>query len=215
MSNAVFPKLAGLSWGCNPVPTWSTVVQRSKNGATTRLQNDPYPLWAFELDYEFLRDSVPAMPGGADNPENLSELQQILGFYNARGGGFDDFLIDPAMLTGDPRAGIVLGGPVGVGDGTTTVFYLQRNCGGFIDEVQNPVGTPAISVDGVVQTTSPYGLTDGGVITFIAAPATGAVITWDGRWMWRVRFSEDKIDAKQFMVQLYELQSMKLEQVKL
>jgi hypothetical protein len=33
--------------------------------------------------------------------------------------------------------------------------------------------------------------------------------------MWRVRFSEDKIDAKQFMVQLYELQSMKLEQVKL
>ena len=100
MSNAVFPKLVGLGWGCNPVPTWSTVVQRSKNGATTRLMNDPYPLWTFELSYEFLRDSVPAMPGAANNPENFAELQQIIGFYNARGGGFDDFLVDPATLTG-------------------------------------------------------------------------------------------------------------------
>jgi uncharacterized protein (TIGR02217 family) len=215
MSNAVFPKLAGLSWGCNPVPTWSTVVQRSKNGATTRLMNDPYPLWTFELDYEFLRDSVPAMPGAANNPENFTELQQVIGFYNARGGSFDDFLLDPGMLTGDPQAGLVRGGPVGVGDGITTTFYLQRNCGGFVDEVQNPVGMPAISVNGVVQTASPYALGTGGAVIFTTAPVLGAVITWDGRWQWRVRFSEDKIDAKQFMAQLYELQSMKLEQVKL
>jgi uncharacterized protein (TIGR02217 family) len=214
MSNFVFPKLAGLSWGCNPVPTWSTVVQRSKNGATTRLMNDPYPLWTFELDYEFLRDSTPEMPGAANNPENISELQQVIGFYNARGGSFDDFLLDPAMLTGDPDAGMVRGGPVGTGDGVTTTFYLQRNCGGFFDEVQNPVGTPSISVNGVVQLPASFGIASGAV-TFATAPALNAVITWDGRWMWRVRFSEDKIDAKQFMAQLYELQSMKLEQVKL
>jgi hypothetical protein len=45
MSDAVFPKLAGLSWGIKPVATWSTVVQRSKNRARTALLNDPYPLW--------------------------------------------------------------------------------------------------------------------------------------------------------------------------
>jgi hypothetical protein len=81
--------------------------------------------------------------------------------------------------------------------------------------VQNPAGAPVLSVNGVVQTNSPYGLGAAGAITFITAPVLGAVITWDGRWQWRVRFSEDKIDAKQFMAQLYELQSMKLEQVKL
>lgn len=215
MSNSVFPKLAGLSWGCNPVPTWSTVVQRSKNGATTRLMNDPYPLWTFELDYEFLRDTPQQTPGSAFNTQDLSELEQIIGFYNARGGSFDDFLLDPAMLTGDPKAGIVNGGPVGTGDGVTTVFYLQRNAGHFIDEVQNPVGTPVVSVNNVPQIASSFTIAAGGVVTFGIAPALGNVITWDGRWQWRVRFSEDKIDAKQFMIALYELQSLKLEQVKL
>jgi uncharacterized protein (TIGR02217 family) len=218
MSNAIFPQLAGLGWGGNPVPNWSNQVQRSKNGAVTTLMNDLYPRWTFELSYEFLRDSVPPMPGAASNPENYTELDQIVGFYNARGGSFDDFLLDPGLLTSKYREGLVSGGPVvnvlgalAVGDGVTTTFYLARDAGGFLDEVQNPVGATVISVAGVPQTT---GVTLGaaGVITFATAPVTGRAITWDGRWMWRVRFSEDTLDAKQFMKDLYELQSMKLEQ---
>jgi uncharacterized protein (TIGR02217 family) len=214
MSNALFPKLAGLTFDISATPTWSTVVQRSKNGSTTRLMSDPYPQWAFDLSYEFLRDAPPQRPGGALNPSGYTELEQIVGFYNARGGSFDDFLLDPGLLTGRPREWEVHGGPVGIGDGTTTTFYLQRDCGGFVDEVQNPAGNPLLAVNGIA-VTSGWSLGAAGAITFATAPANNAVITWNGRWMWRVRFAEDTLDLKQFMYQLYELQSLKLEQVKL
>lgn len=213
MSNCVFPRLAGLTFEVKAVPTWSTVVQKSKNRARTAIMNDPYPQWTFELTYEFLRDSPPANPGDPANPNGYSELEQIAGFYNARGGSFDSFLLDPGMLTGDPDASTVTGAPVGTGDGVTTVFYLLRNCGGFLDEVQAPVGPVVISVDGVVAAT---GWTPGanGAITFGAAPASGAVITWDGAWQWPVCFAEDSLGLEQFMYQLYDLKTLKLEQVK-
>jgi uncharacterized protein (TIGR02217 family) len=212
MSNCVFPKLPGLTFEIKPVPTWSTVIQKSKNRTRTAIMNDPYPLWTFELTFEFLRDSPPVNPG-ASNPNGYSELEQIVGFYNARGGSFDNFLLDPGMLTGNPAASTVTGAPVGTGDGDTTVFYLLRDCGGFLDEVQAPVSPVVISVNGAVQA-SGWTLGANGVITFAAAPASGAVITWSGSWQWPVCFAEDSLGIEQFMYQLYELQTLKFEQVK-
>jgi uncharacterized protein (TIGR02217 family) len=213
MSDCVFPKLPGLTFEIKPVPTWSNIVQKSKNRARTVIMNDPYPQWTFELTYEFLRDSAPALPGSASNPENFSELEQIVGFYNARGGSFDSFLLDPVLLTGRPTDSTVTAAPVGTGDGITTTFYLHRNCGGFLDEVQSPT-TVYISVNGVVQG-SGWRQGAAGQIIFPVAPAAGAVITWDGSWQWRVCFAEDSLGLEQFMYELYELQSLKLEQVKL
>lgn len=213
MSDAIFPRLPGLTWEIKPIPTWSTVVQKSKNRARTALQNDPYPLWTFELTYEFLRDSKPIGGPTVMNPAGYSELEQLAGFYNSRGGSFDDFLLDPALITGRPRDSEVHGAVIGVGDGATTTFYLQRDAGGFMDEVQDPVGEPFIADNGVPQT-SGWTLGDGGLITFAAPPAATHVITADFRWRWRVCFSEDTLDVNAFMFELYECQSVKLEQVK-
>lgn len=214
MSNAIFPKLPGLTFDIKPTPTWSTVVQRAKNRTTARIQNDPYPLWLFEINFEFLRDSAPQRPGrDALNPSNYSELQQLVGFYNARGGSFDNFLLDPGMLTGRKGDWEAHGAPAGTGDGTTTTFYLQRDCGGFYDLVQATVGTLVMSINGVVQLASSWTQNANGSITFTSAPAAGAVVTWDGHWMYRVRFSEDKLDGlAMFMYQLYECQKVTLEQ---
>lgn len=219
MSDAIFPSVPGLTWELTASPTWSTEVQRSKNGATTRLGSDPYPLWKFELNYEFLRDSRPARGATPQNPRGVSELQQIVNFYNARRGSWDDFLLDPSLLTGRrgvdaERDSMVSGARLGVGDGANRVFYLQRDCGGFVDEVQNPVGPVYVAVDNVAQT-SGWTLGDAGAVTFDVAPALGEVVTADFRWRWRVRFAEDQLDFEAFMYQLYELKSVKLEQVKL
>lgn len=214
MSDALFPKLAGLTWDIKPVPTWSTVVQKSKNRARTALSNDPYPLWTFELTYEFLRDSRPERGATTSNPKGYSELEQLVGFYNARQGSFDDFLLDPGMLTGRPEDWRVSGAQIGVGDGETTTFYLQRDAGGFMDEVQSPASISCIAVNGVAAV-SGWTQGDAGAIVFAAAPALNAVITADFRWRWRVCFSEDTLDVNAFMFELYELQSLKLEQVKL
>jgi hypothetical protein len=214
MSTLLFPKLPGLTFEIKPIPTWSTIVQKSKNRARTALMNDPYPLWEFELTFEFLRDSPPELPGAPSNPNNYSELELLTGFYNARGGSYESFLLDPGILTGRPSDWEVRGGPLGTGDGVTTTFYLGRDAGGFIDEVQSPVGPLFVSVDGAVQLTG-WTLGANGAVTFATAPAIGAVLTWDGRWMWQVCFSEDTLSLEQFMYELYELQSLKLEQVKL
>ena len=215
MSNALFPCLPGMTWDIDAVPTWSTVKQMSRRRARTALMNDPYPLWTFELTFEFLRDSVPQQPASFNNSAGYTELDQIVGFYNARGGDFDTFQLDPGMLSGRPNDNRVAGAPVGTGDGSTTTFYLQRDAGGFLDEVQLPVGTIAIAVNGVIQAPSTYALSAGGVVTFNAPHADNAVITWDGCWRWNVCFSEPELGIKQFMYELYELQSLKLEQVKL
>ena len=215
MSSVFFPCLPGMTWDIAPIPTWSTVKQMSRRRARTALQNDPYPLWTFELSFEFLRDSNRNQLDNPYNPAGYTELEQIVGFYNARGGDFDSFLLDPGMLTLRPNDSRVSGAPVGVGDGVTTVFYLQRDAGGFLDEVQAPVGTIILAVNNVIQPASTWSLGPAGVVSFAAAPAANAVITWDGSWAWNVAFVEPELGLKQFMYELYELQSLKLEQVKL
>jgi uncharacterized protein (TIGR02217 family) len=217
MSNCIFPKLPGLTFDIKPVPTWSTVVQKSKNRARTAIMNDPYPLWTFEISFEFLRDSPNQRPGRDPlNTANYTELQQLVGFYNARGGSFDSFLLDPGMLTARKSDWEANGAPAGTGDGTTTTFYLQRDCGGFLDEVQATVGPIFVSVNGVVAASSAWTQNADASVTFTTAPASGAVVTWDGRWMYRVAFAEDKLDGlAQFMYELYECQKVTLEQVKL
>jgi hypothetical protein len=214
VSTLLFPKLPGLTFEIKPTPTWSNIVQKSKNRARTVLMNDPFPLWEFELNFDHITDSPQPLPGSPSNPNGYTDLELLTGFYNARGGSFDSFLLDPGMLTGRPWEWEVRGGPLGTGDGVTTTFYLGRDAGGFIDEVQSPVGPLFISVNGIIQLT---GWTQGanGTIVFGTAPAEDAVLTWDGRWMWQVCFSEDTLDVEQFMYELYQLQSLKLEQVKL
>jgi uncharacterized protein (TIGR02217 family) len=217
MSDLIFPQLAGLSWGIKPVPTWSTVVQRSRNGARTALGADPYPLWTYELSYEFLRGPgyTGSHPGSsAANPEGYSELEQIVGLFNLCNGGAGDFLLDPGQLVGRPQDSTVRGIPIGTGDGTTTTFYLARNTGGFLDEVQDPVaGSVSVAINGVAQTAG-WTLGALGAIAFAAAPALNAVITASFRWRMRVCFAEDTLGIEAFMYALYDLQSLKLEQVK-
>ena len=192
------------------VPNWDgNVTQRSRNGTLTRLVTDSYPRWTFELSYEFLRASHIVGPSNPQNPNNHSEVDQIVGFFNQCKGGFGDFLLDPSLLTGVHEDGYTPGASLGVGDGVTTTFQLQRNQGGFLDEVQNPV-SPVKVIGGGAWT-----LGNAGQITFAAAPPVGAVLSASFQWKWRCRFAEDSLNLNAFMFQLYELQSLKLEQVKL
>ena len=216
MSDAIFPSLPGLTFDVKRVPTWSTTVQKSRNRARTALMNDPYPLWTFELTYEFLRapgfgNRQPAVT--SDNPNGYSDLELLEGFYNSRNGSFDDFLLDLGMLTQQPGECTVSGIQIGVGDGVTQTFQLVRDCGGFLDEVQDTLGDAVISVDGNPLST---GFTQGtmGDINFAAAPASGAIITAAFDWRMRMCFAEDSLGTEGFLYQLYELQSLKLEQVK-
>lgn len=130
MSNSVFPSLPGLTWDVKMRPRFDTNVQTAKSGKELRAQFMAYPLWEFELNYEFLRQQAA-----------FQELQTLVGFYLSRQGRFDSFLYN------NPVDSAVTAQQFGVGDAATVAFQLVRAFGGFLEPVQNLNGAPSIFVN--------------------------------------------------------------------
>lgn len=198
MSNAVFPALPGLAWGITRIPIWKTAIKASMSGMEQRAGFMSHPVYKIGLVYEFLR-------GGA-----AGELQSLIGFFNARAGALDDFLI---TLADDSS---VANQAFGTGDGTTTVFRLGRTLGGMYEPVSAVNGVPSIYKAGVLQTAGVDYTLDAGAakVTFAAPPAAAAALTWAGSYYWRVRFERDESEFKQFLQDLWEARTVKLITVK-
>jgi uncharacterized protein (TIGR02217 family) len=195
MGNAVFPTFPGLTWNVTKTPQWSTRVQRVASGRELRASLFTRPLWGIKLSYEVLRAN------------GLQELQQLVGFFNARQGSFDSFLY------ADPDDSSVTQALFGTGDGSAKQFQLLRSFGGFSEPVVALQGVPTIFVNGAQSAGATADL-NSGIVTFAAAPAAGAALTWSGSFYWRVRFAKDSIEFNQFMKQLWEAKTVELISVK-
>ena len=210
MSNLLFPDLRGLSWDYTLAPTFSTGVQQATGGREVRTAFWSAPLWKISLTYNYLHDDSQHV-----NQNGYSELQQLVGFFLARQGQFDSFLIDLAQLTRKPLDSTVSGQPIGTGDGSTTSFQLVRNIGGYLEQVQNPAGQSATAyVAGVKKTQGTDYTIANGLVTFAVAPLTGAAITADFQWLWRVRFAQDAEEFDNFSYQLWECKKVELLEVR-
>jgi uncharacterized protein (TIGR02217 family) len=195
MSNNVFPTLAGLQWNYKIKPSFNTKVQRAVSGRELRAAFQAYPLWQLELGYEFLFD------------QNLgTDFDTLTGFFLARKGQFDSFLITVGTDS------TVTAMQFGIGNGTTAAFQLTRDFGAngnvFTEPVMNLNGTPSIYVNGVLTTPSLISAT--GVVTFSAPPAAAAVLTWTGAYYWRVRFLQDIAEFDLFMANVFQLQKLEM-----
>jgi hypothetical protein len=73
--------LPGLAYTVHKRPRFSTLVHQAQSGVSVRNAQMQYPIWEFELSYEFLRDDV------------TNEYRTLLGFFLKRQGGFDTFLL--------------------------------------------------------------------------------------------------------------------------
>ena len=210
MSNTTFPDLRGLSWEYTLTPTFSTGVQQATSGLEVRAAFWSAPLWKLSLSYEFLHDDSLHV-----DQNGYSELQQLVGFFLARQGSFDSFLIDLAQLTRKPLDSTVSGQPIGTGDGSTTSFQLVRNIGGYLEQVQNPAGQSAtVYVAGVTKTQGTDYTISTGLVSFAVPPANGAAITADFQWLWRVRFAQDELEFGNFMYLLWECKKVELVEVR-
>ncbi|HVC44847.1 MAG TPA: DUF2460 domain-containing protein [Candidatus Binataceae bacterium] len=192
MTEPVFPTLAGLGWSVKRTPVWKTRTQQAISGKETRLADWSYPAWRWELTFDFLRaDPVAA------------EFQALAGFFNARQGAFGTFLYADA----DDNA--VTGQTIATGDGATTAFQLVRAFGGFIEPVLAPNVVSAVTLAGVAQAPSAYSVDAAmGLLTFTAAPASGAAVAADFSYYFRCRFAEDTLDFEKFMATLYRAQKL-------
>lgn len=192
MTEPVFPALAGLGWSVKRAPLWKTRAQQAISGKETRLADWSYPAWRWELTFDFLR-ATPA----------ASEFQSLAGFFNQCQGAFGTFLYT------DVDDNAVLGQSLGVGDGVTTAFQLVRSFGGFIEPVLAPNVVSTVYLSGIAQSPSAYSVSAAtGLLTFTAAPISGAAIAADFSYYFRCRFAEDTVDFEKFMATLYRAQKL-------
>jgi uncharacterized protein (TIGR02217 family) len=196
MSQQVFPALPGLAWNVTKAPQWSTKVQKADGGKELRASFYSSPIWRWVLQYEVLRQATA-----------FSELQTLVGFFNARQGMFDSFLYS------DPDDNAVTAESFGTGDGATTAFQLKRAYGGYAENVFDLNGTPAIYKNAVLQG-SGYSINASGLVTFTTAPAVGVALTWTGGYYWRVRFDQDSAEFNKFMSQLWDTKQIAFVSVK-
>jgi len=197
MSNAIFPTLPGVKWGRTKTPVWSTRIQTAVSGKETRRSYFSYPLWRFSLQYEFLRSGA------------QQELQQLVGFFNARQGSFDSWLYL------DPEDNAAVDQLIGNGDGVTTRFRLARDFGGYIEPVgsmQTDAGL-SVTVDGAVASNYTPDV-DTGAIVFDTAPLAGAAIRWSGTFYYRCRFLQDSAEFQRFLKNLWSAQKIEFTSVK-
>lgn len=197
MSNAVLPSMPGLGWSVIKTPNWKTIVQETASGKEVRQSLMTYPLWDFTLTFSVLR--------GANG---YTEMTELAGFFNERQGMYDTWLFD------DPSDDSVTSQSFGTGDGSTVAFQLIRTMNGFNEPIQNVNGSPSIYINGVLQS-SGYTIGSTGIVTFTAAPAAAAALTWTGAFYFRCRFLQDLAEFDQFAKDVWSLKTLKFRSVKL
>ena len=199
MSDFLLPTLPGLMWTNVKKPKFGTNIAPHVSGREVRVSNYSYPLYEWELKYEFLRADA------------YNELQQLMGFYLARRGMFDSFLYR------DPQENnVYVNNTIGVGDNFKTEFTVTKTFGGFVE----PVGyvdpaTLLVYKDNVLQTiVTDYTFQTPNTIKLTTAPTIGQVISASYTWYYRVRFGEDSQGYENFMYQLWTLKKMTIESIK-
>lgn len=193
MSNAIFPTLPGLTWSSTKASQFSTRIQRSVSGRELRAAYYSTPIWKFSLSYEFLRADA------------RQELQQLIGFFNARQGSFDSFLYF------DPTDNACSKQIFNIGDGVTSRFKLSRNLGGFVEPISALRTLSSIQYDGVNVSANTYtaNMSDG-TVTFVPPPPAGTVLSWTGEFYFRVRFAQDTTEFENFMHNLWSAKKVEL-----
>ena len=170
------------------------------SGREIRTAWQQYAIYDLTLSFDFLRG------------DNSQEIQTLQGFFLARQGQFDTFLLDLGAVTENAGDSYVTMGAQGIGDGVTTAFTLLRTVG----EAVEPVGYvfsadfTAVYVAGVLQDPVSYTFTSPNTLIFNTAPANGSQITASFRYYFICRFTADTEDFEEFMTNLWSLHDLKL-----
>jgi uncharacterized protein (TIGR02217 family) len=191
-----FPSLPGLAWNVVKTPIWQTRIQRAVSGREYRTADWPWPLWAFTLTYEFVRDQA---------ARGYDELHQLAGFFLECQGAATPF----CFL--DPNDNTVTNGAIGTGDGATLSFQLARNYGGFsVPVVAADPGNIALFWNGAPQIGNWSVDAGSGIAAFTSPPPAGVAITATFTFHFRCRFTLDAAEFEEFLQQLWTVKKLTL-----
>jgi hypothetical protein len=124
--------------------------------------------------------------------------------------------------------------PIGVGNGTTAAFQLQRTLvpsaslpaaasrsyfptiGDGYEPVFVTNSTPAIYVDSTLKTAGTHYNISNGIVTFTSGniPTASQIISWTGSYYWNVRLEKDEYDFQRMVNGIWESKTINLITVK-
>jgi len=127
----------------------------------------------------------------------IEMLQAVVSFFEARGGRLNGFRFRDALddRSGAPGAAVNAADQmIGTGDGAQTAFQLVKAYGDYSRRILKPVaGSVVVAVDGAGVAASVDAVT--GIVTLVAPPSEGAVVTAGYRFDCPVRFDADRLDV--------------------
>ena len=100
MSNLIYPSnVKGLTWTVLRTSEFRTIVQESSAFYQVRILQSQNPVWHYTLIYEWVYGNTPSLNNTVPN-NPVSDIDELMGFFLARQGKFDDFLfLDPQYNT--------------------------------------------------------------------------------------------------------------------
>jgi uncharacterized protein (TIGR02217 family) len=199
MALLTMPSLVGLTWPLTRRgPIFDTAKEVSVSGRTARYPRRITPRWQWELNFDAIFQGY---QGGAPSGGN-ADFTALAGFFAQLYGGAYPF----QYLAAEDSA--VTGQSLGTGDGATRAFQLVRTLGGFTEKVNAP-NAVSVYVNGTLKTPgADYTLSASGLVTFVAAPAAGAAVTWTGTYYWVCEFDDDLIEFEQIMSGVYQVKKL-------
>ena len=187
MTLSKFPtQLQGrVAYNSSKQQSWDSEVYESASGRYRSLSNQLYPKWKISVLIQPLTDA---------------EARTLIGFVAARKGGYEPFLWKDAEdyhEQGTTLANI-----------SNTVYQAVAKFGDYVEPVEY-IENVKVYVDGTEQAASGYTVANG-YITFDSAPATGAVVTADYDYYWKVRFDDDGMGIDHIFDNINRSQRFKL-----
>lgn len=196
MSNLIFPNFLGQGLPIRRTAIWDTLIQTSSSGVETRVSTWSYPVWEYQLTFEFLRSNA-----------GFTELQTLYGFFNSVRGSFDDWLYL------DPTDSVATQQGFGFGNGTQTAFQLARTYGGYVEPVRATASVSQIRVAGAPTTAWTINAATG-IVTFATPPAAGSNLDWTGVFYWRCRFRDSNFETSLFADGFSEARTLRFRTLK-
>lgn len=165
--------------------SWDTEVYESASGRYRSLSNQLYPKWKISVIIQPLTDA---------------DARTLMGFVAARKGGYEPFLWKDAEDYHEQ--GIALAKV------DSTKYQAVARFGNYVEPVEY-IENVEVFVNGTKRAASTYTVSNG-YVTFNSAPASGATVTANYDYYWKVRFDDDGMGIEHIFDNINRSQRFKM-----
>lgn len=181
-----WPVMSNIVMRSSKSQKWNTTIETVGSGRKRSNTNQLLPLWNISVKFWKLTDA---------------EYKTIMGFVALLKGAHKPFWwLDPEDYEEEN---------IQLPQNTDGSYQCVMKMGSYVEAVDK-VDQLKVYVDGTLKAASTYTV-NGGTITFNTAPASGAVVTADYRYYWKVHLPADGISIEHIIDDFKQTGTLKFE----